>query len=166
MQVADWVALFRKFPVEYQELLMLATNNGIELAVQQVLQLNDTFILIRGRLGGTTDMDRIFMVPYDYLSFVYFTRPVSNEKLRPVFGELLAVGAGGVEAVSHETLSEVPAVDVATEPTGEDERDIPMIDPTTLQPQARPQQAVAPKSVAASLRERLLRSRGTGPRPG
>lgn len=163
MQAAEWADLFRKFPPEYQELLMLATNNGIELAVQQILRMEDTYLLIRGRLGGTTDGNRIFMVPYEYLSFVYFTRPVSNDRLKSIFGDLLT---GSLEPAAQDlkALAEVEAQDVQVQPEAEEAGDMPQIDVSTLQPQVRPI-GTGPKSVAASLRERLLRSRGTGPRP-
>ncbi len=161
MQASDWIALFKKMPDEYQELMMLVTNTGVELAVQQFLRLDDTQLLLRGRLGGTTDANRIFLVPYDYLSFVYFVRPISNAKLTAVFGELIehVVAPKDYEAEAVEEQP-TPQIDIA---------DLPQIDVASLQPQARPAAApaapaTAPRSVAASLRERLLRARG-GPRP-
>jgi hypothetical protein len=162
MQAAEWSELFAKFPAEYQEILMLATNNGVELAVQQILRMDENYVLIRGRLGGTTDANRIFVVPYHYLSFVYFTQPVSNERLKPVFGDLRgdALEPTGRE---HEALDEVETQEVASRPEPEPEGDLPKIDVSTLQPQVRPA-ASGPKSVAASLRERLLRTKGGGPR--
>ena len=137
---------------------MLATNNGVELAVQQILRMDDTHLVIRGRLGGTTDANRIFMVPYVYLSFCYFTLPVSNERLKPVFGDLLADDAFEAVPQDHQALADVETQEVESAPVVDIAGDMPKIDVSTLQPQVRP--ATGPKSVAASLHERLLRTRG------
>jgi hypothetical protein len=158
MQAAEWITIFKKMPEEYQELLMLSTNNGTEFAVQQFLRMDETFILVRGRLGGTTDANRIFVIPYDYLSFAYFNRPVSDERLAHVFGELLQSTAGE----RRHTVGESPPAEGDETTPAELAPELPQIDTATLQPQLRPA-AAAPRSVAASLRERLLRSRG-GPR--
>ena len=103
MPTFNWAEFLRKVPLDLHDQLVLAAVNGLEFAVQRLLRVDDAFILARGRVGGTSDVSRIFFLPYDRLAFVAFSRPLEDEVLAPIFGELIA------------PLKEVKALEMAAE---------------------------------------------------
>jgi hypothetical protein len=71
MQSTVWVQLLRHLPPEQHPNLLLVTKAGTEIAVQNILRLDHEFIALRGRLAGSADGHRLFVVPYaqiDYLA--------------------------------------------------------------------------------------------------
>jgi mannose-6-phosphate isomerase-like protein (cupin superfamily) len=84
---AEWVKLISRVPEAHREILTLMMRSGTEIALQTVLRTDDHFVVVRGRLSGTTDQDRIFFVPYDQIVYAGFTRPVPLPIIAGMFGE-------------------------------------------------------------------------------
>jgi hypothetical protein len=53
----------------------------LEIAVEGVARIEQDVILVRGRVAGTADARRVFILPYDRLSSVYVNRPVALEEV-------------------------------------------------------------------------------------
>jgi hypothetical protein len=70
MQSVAWALLLRQYLQEQQNSLMLVTAAGTEIAVQQILRLDHEFVAIRGRMAGSTDAGRVFIIPYRGLLYV------------------------------------------------------------------------------------------------
>jgi hypothetical protein len=133
MQAAQWIELLQKIPTEDHEILLVGTASGIEISLQSILRIEPEYLLVRGRLSGTTEQGRVFILPYDRLTYLHFTREVPDEKLMRIFGELLSLERGA--PTSQETAAETPEAA-----------------PTAESPQASKE---TPAAASADLRERL-----------
>src|SRR5262245_25326699 len=86
MQLSEWVRLLTNVPPEVQNAMILGVSNGATIAVQDVVRIDPEYVVLRGRLGGTTDSDRMFCMPYDQLTFFLFNKPLTDEQLSQAFG--------------------------------------------------------------------------------
>lgn len=89
MMDKDWVEFFKAIPEQEHELLMVSLKNGAEVAFQRIMKYMDKIMVVRGRLGGTDDADRIFCIPYEHIDLAFFTRPQSDQVVQDMFGELI-----------------------------------------------------------------------------
>ncbi len=85
MQNAEWVALFQKMPEEIHTKLVLVLQNCTDISIDTIFRLEPTFIVLRGRLGGTTETGLLFMVPYDQITSFYINREVKEEEIDTIF---------------------------------------------------------------------------------
>jgi len=76
-----WPTVFHSFRSEDHKFLVVSTNNGLEVAVQEISRIEEALVLIRGRISGTADAGRLFLLPYAQLSSVYVNRPVRREEV-------------------------------------------------------------------------------------
>jgi hypothetical protein len=109
MQNAAWMALWRRLPPDQHDQLMVVTAIGTEIAIQNVLRIEEDFVVIRGRLAGSSDTGRVFFVPYNQINYAGFQRAVKEEEFDALFGENAPQGAA--EAAAREPSS-------AVQPTG------------------------------------------------
>lgn len=148
-----WVKLFEKLPESMHDQIVFSLSTGIDVYNQRFLQYSEEFLLVRGRLGGTDEGERIFMVPWPELKMVFFSRPVEDEKLFVAFGELIGGIRKSMSAKSRQDEEEA-----------EDEEEEARPEPVRL-PAASLQalaESSAPKPSGVNLSE--LRSRLLQPR--
>jgi hypothetical protein len=62
------------------------TAEGSEVAVQDLIRLEPEYMVIHGRISGTTDIGLIFFIPYDRIIFVRFQKPVPDELVYGFYG--------------------------------------------------------------------------------
>lgn len=93
MKKEHWVNFFQKLPETMHDQVVFSLSTGIDVFNQRFLVYADEYLLIRGRLGGTDESERIFMVPWEELKMVFFSRPVEDEMLVKTFGEII----GGIK---------------------------------------------------------------------
>src|SRR5262249_53533130 len=55
MQSRTWISLLNRIPQELQDFLVLVTSIGTEISIQSILRIEEEYIVLRGRLAGTTD---------------------------------------------------------------------------------------------------------------
>jgi hypothetical protein len=108
MQNADWTNIFRQIPVELQSQLMVVLNNRAEIAVETIYRLESPFVVLRGRMGGTTDNGLMFVLPYDQLSGIYLSRVITDADVEAMFNGPLTVQKTSPSAQGN---AERPAVD-------------------------------------------------------
>jgi hypothetical protein len=87
MQGKTWQDILTKIPKNLHNTLMLVTSVGIEIAVQQVFRMESDYLLIRGRLAGTTDAGRAFFIPYESINQIGFYKEMKENQLRVIYGE-------------------------------------------------------------------------------
>ncbi|MFO0815425.1 MAG: hypothetical protein U0796_19590 [Gemmatales bacterium] len=152
----NWLALFNKIPEKMHDLVVLSLSTGIDVYIQRFLQFGDDSILLRGRLGGTDEGERIFLVPWDELRIIFFNRPVEDEALYQTFGELI----GGVKK-SMATKSKQQEEEEEQEQEDEEGRPEPVrLPPASLQALT---EAASPRPDVSSIRNRLLQPRKPPP---
>lgn len=86
MTSTDWIEIFRRLPREEQEKMSIVLKNGTELCVDTIVRYEPTFLVLRGRQGGTIEEARGFFVPYDYMLCLRLDRIVKVEELDAFFG--------------------------------------------------------------------------------
>ncbi len=93
MRKEDCLDMLQRIPVESLGQVNLALRNGYLLAVEAIARFEETYIVFRGREGGSTDEGRAFFVPYDEICFIKIERSVRVGELKGMYGE-----AGYVDA--------------------------------------------------------------------
>jgi hypothetical protein len=163
MRSADWVALLRLIPAELQDNLCIVFTNGMELAVQSILRLEEPYLVIRGRPAGTTDSGRVFFVPYNQITFVGFQKPMQEADVRALYGDTPAAEAPSTETP---TAADADTDNPATQPAADTAAPTaaPPAAPATARPAGRPS-ALGKHSILERLRARAQASNPPKP-PG
>ncbi len=86
MRGCVWATLLRCIPPEHHNILMLVTRCGTEIALQNILRLDDEVLAVRGRLAGSQDSGRLYFVPLDNIDYFGFNRMVKDEEYTAMFG--------------------------------------------------------------------------------
>ena len=86
MQSAAWKAIFNRIPREHHEIMMVVTSIGIEINVRSIQLLEPDYVVIRGRLGGTTDAGRVFFIPYDQINYLTFNAEIKEDQVADMLG--------------------------------------------------------------------------------
>ena|SRR5438105_4258013 len=122
MKAASWKALLRRIPREHHHNLMVMTTVGVEFAIQAILRIDEEYIILRGRLSGSTDTGRSFFIPYDQINYLGFQRAVGEETIYGYYGEtppaaIAVTPVGDPDATPTEALpaAELPISEVAPE---------------------------------------------------
>ncbi len=110
MQNADWVHIFRQIPADRHPHVVLVLNNRMEISVETFLRIEPAYLLVRGRMGGTTDGGLPYVVPFAQLSAFYLFREIKEDELETVFG---SASAGKTLTRSAQAVSERPPVPAA-----------------------------------------------------
>src|SRR5437867_4668334 len=88
MRGCVWAVVLRRIPPEHHNILMLVTRSGTEIALQNILHLDDEVLAIKGRLAGSQDAGRLYFVPLDNIDYFGFNRMVKDEEYAALFGNL------------------------------------------------------------------------------
>src|SRR5947209_2925396 len=115
MQSSAWKAIFNRIPREHHEIMMVVTSIGIEINVRNIQLLEPDYVIIRGRVGGTTDAGRLFFVPYDQINYVTFNKEIKEQQV----AEMLGLQAPPEKGPIPEGYAIQPVVEAATEPEKE-----------------------------------------------
>jgi hypothetical protein len=140
MDSTAWSNLIRQIPADLQELLTVTTQAGVEISLQSVMRIEDKYVVLRGRLAGTNDQDKIFIVPYDGIVYAGFQRPISASAIGRIYGEGVPEPPPVVETPAPEPVTPEPVAECA---------------PTPVTPPPAPKAATKPKIAKAELLERL-----------
>ena len=108
MQNSAWIALLRLIPPAQQENIVLTTSNNTDIAVQSVIRAEKDFLVLRGRLTGTTEGGGFFCLPYDQIVYLGFQRPWKEIEVRAMFGEIEPAPAAGEAASAAEAAASSP----------------------------------------------------------
>jgi hypothetical protein len=150
MQSAEWIALFRRVPANLHDQLSIVTTIGTQITIQEIFGLEETYMVIRGRLAGSTDAGLVFFVPYDQINYAGFRKPMKETQVKALFGappaEPVAQPAAAPEPPPE------PVADVAPEPPAEA---APAPEAEEPAAPAEPATAAAPMPGKAALLERL-----------
>jgi hypothetical protein len=85
MQSSDWCTLLSCIPVDKHDCLCLLTTGGLHINLQSIIRKEQDFLVVRGRIGGSTDAGYTFLLPYTQLECVYIQRPTSEAEIMTWF---------------------------------------------------------------------------------
>ena len=111
MQSADWSRLLQRIPASYHDSLMLVTTIGMEITLQAIERIEDAYLVVRGRMGGSTDTGRIFFVPFDQINYLGYMRLARQQDISALLGEgppppELKIEAAPLEETAPDVLPE------------------------------------------------------------
>lgn len=139
MQAYSWKALLRGIPEEHVDNLMLMTVQGTEINVQQILRMDEDVVILRGRIAGSNDAGRIFILPYAHFAHSGFQRPLTDAQLQAIFG----ISSAAPPAREPEAPAVEPAAGPASPPTAPapEPAAVPIVAAPTLAAQLSPNAA-------------------------
>jgi hypothetical protein len=123
MQSSAWAALFRQIPPEQHDQFSVVTASGTEIALNSLLRIDHEFIAVKGRLSGSQDTGRIFLIPYSVIDYLGSMKPMAEAVFDEVFGR--AVG---------EPIAPVPPAEAAAPSPTNDSENGAAITPTNRTP--------------------------------
>jgi hypothetical protein len=110
MQNATWVRLLRMVPAAMRQRLTVITNVGAEISIQELVQMTDEYLVLRGRLAGTNETGRLFLVPYSEITYVSSIIEMREDIIRATF-----CGNGTAAAAAPAAVEETPAAETSAE---------------------------------------------------
>src|SRR5262245_25625478 len=118
MQNLTWFALLQRIPPAQHDNLLILTSTGTEIAIQGILRMEEEYLVVRGRLSGTTDAGRVLFLPYNEITFLAFQKPIKEKDVYAIYGEDgPPAWKREAESAAHTAApDESQAVDVASEP--------------------------------------------------
>jgi hypothetical protein len=107
MRREDCVDMFKRIPEEMLPQVNLILANGFSLTVESVARFEPTYVVFRGREGGTSDEGRAFFVPYEEISYMRVEREVRMGEIKKMYGETGFIDKGDLlTTVDQEKLTE------------------------------------------------------------
>ncbi len=174
----SWIPLFQRIPAKLHNSISLTMVTGTEIVVQAIFRVESNFLILRGRMAGTTDAARLVIVPFDQITNLNFTKQMTEPEVRAIFGKLLepAEAQNGALPESGENQESAAAnaliATAAEEPNAEEvQKETPTLGvavpmTTTLWPNPSPPPAAPEKDkpsksiLLARLRARLAEQAG------
>jgi hypothetical protein len=137
MQGTAWIGLLRQIPASLQDCLIVMTTTGAEIVLQKLMRLERDFLVALGRLSGSTDQPKVLVLPYDQMTYLSFSKKLTDEELQEAIGKPGAAVANAVPNEMAETVVEETA-DLPQEPA-----------PAAGAQRATPQPATPPPAAAS-----------------
>jgi hypothetical protein len=86
MQNGAWVEMLRLLPEAQHPNLLVMTADGSEVFVSDVVRMEPEYLVLRGRVAGTSDTGLAFFIPYDRIAFVRLQKSVPEELIYGLYG--------------------------------------------------------------------------------
>jgi|GEM_PF-313605 len=88
MTNSAWLQLLPNLPQSWKDSLVVKTINGTELSVQSIVRIDESFIVVRGRVAGTTEQGQVYFVPIDRIETICIQRPPKEEEMQKTLNEI------------------------------------------------------------------------------
>ena len=99
MTNSAWLQLLPNLPQSWKDSLVVKTINGTELSVQSIVRIDESFIVIRGRVAGTTEQGQVYFVPIDRIETICIQRPPKEEEMQNTLNELFGSPASLAQVI-------------------------------------------------------------------
>lgn len=112
----EWIEMLRMIPEEEHNTLVLVLQNGLDISVDYLYRFEHNFLVMRGRVGGTTDEGRAFFIPYDQMLYFRIERVTNLAELRDMLEGRTVKKPAEVEVAAEAPLPIVASPPVAAVP--------------------------------------------------
>ena len=133
MPNSPWIAFLRQLSPSVHNQLSITTRIGQELAVQHIFRIDSDYLVYRGRLSGTTEEARVYVMPYDELHAISFQKPLKEHQVDAILSGNDPTKTAEQEAIEAADLGPAPAIEAE-----------PPAAPAPKQPEPPPPVSVAP----------------------
>jgi hypothetical protein len=117
MTNAVWIQLIQSIPASLQNQIVLVTDSRAEIAVESVFRYEPDFVVVRGRMAGTTDGGLLFMIPYGRLTAMMVAKEIKEAEVHKIFD-----GASEAETVHGSSVTKPEIEDIESTPSKPMER--------------------------------------------
>src|SRR5262245_34022565 len=152
-----WRDLIGKVPQKQHNKLAIMTYVGIEIAVQDLVRVQEDYLVIRGRLAGTSDAGRLFFIPFDQITYLGIMQLIREDELDEKFGAQRQEVAAAAETADQPT-AEQPPPESESEPELEPEK----VDELSAEPASQTTQTPVKFPNRAELLERIKNRKQKG----
>ena len=101
----EWAEMFGRIPAELHNQLSLVLGHNMEVMIETIFRLEDTFAVFRGRVSGTSDEGRAFFIPYTKMAYLRIEKEVKLDELRVLFGDAPLGGVSPLDAPEDKVQS-------------------------------------------------------------
>ena len=99
----DIVDLFDRLPIEEHAKVQAVLRTNINISIDTLIRLEESYVVFRGREAGNQDEGRAFFVPYEEIACLKLERVVQAAELEKWYSDLPAMqrktGADAVPSV-------------------------------------------------------------------
>jgi len=88
MTTSSWLQLLPKLPQSWKETLVVKTVNGTELSVQAIIRVDESFLVVRGRVAGTTEQGQVYFVPIEKLETICIQKQPKDDEMKQTLVEI------------------------------------------------------------------------------
>src|SRR5438552_14269741 len=88
-----WVSVLQLLPEQYHAKLLLVCSSGHEVNIGSIFRMEEDYMIIRGRLAGSTDAGTFVFIPYAQINYIGFREEIKEVEMIKVFGEAGAPAA-------------------------------------------------------------------------
>jgi hypothetical protein len=144
-----WIDVLNRIPANLHDSLALGLVTGGEVVVQQVIRMENDFVVVRGRMAGSTAEGRVLIVPYSHMTLLAFNKPMPEPEAQELFNNTLAPATRTSRATKVESKVAEPAI-IEETPLAE-----PVVLPEKPASKSGPKPPQSKSILLARLRERL-----------
>jgi hypothetical protein len=87
MQGSGWLSVLGRIPPPQHNCLVILTTSGMEIMLREIVRMENDFIILRGRMAGSTDDGRAIILPFDQINYLGFNKMMSEAELQAMFGQ-------------------------------------------------------------------------------
>lgn len=87
MRQEDCVDVFGRIPDSIHAQTNLVLKNGMILSIDTIIRFEGTYVVLRGREGGTTDEGRTFFVPYEDIAYIKIERVMRLQDVKKMYAD-------------------------------------------------------------------------------
>ena len=113
-----WIDLLHRIPANLHDSLAFGLVTGGEVVVQQVIRMENDFVVVRGRMAGSTAEGRVLIVPYSHMTMLAFNKPMTEPETQELFNNALASATRprATKVAEPEFVEETPSAEPAMLP--------------------------------------------------
>src|SRR5262249_10186078 len=85
MQGSTWLSVLGRIPAQQHDPLVIVTTTGCEIVLREIVRVEEEFIILRGRMAGSTDAGRVVILPFDQINYLGFNKLIPEAQLKAMF---------------------------------------------------------------------------------
>jgi hypothetical protein len=102
---------------------MVVTKAGTEITLQAVLRMEEEYLVLRGRLQGTSNAGHIFFVPFEQIDHISTIVEIKEQEVEAIFGSPGAVFTAGDAGKAPAETPDDQAAEVAADASAEEQEE-------------------------------------------
>jgi len=87
MQGSGWLSVLGRIPVQKHDCLVIVTTTGAEIVLREIVRVENDFVILRGRMAGSTDEGRVIILPFDQVAYFAFNKLLPEAEMQAMFGK-------------------------------------------------------------------------------